>query len=144
MSSSDGDRRARRRPDAARRSAGSARATGCRRSWCSCSGSSLWEALVRGLDVESFLLPQPSDIAQALWTSRRALGRRGLFTFREAVGGYVIGSAPGVLVALVLARCRLLGTALMPYAIAASAIPIIAFAPITNNWFGLLNPRRRW
>jgi NitT/TauT family transport system permease protein len=24
--------------------------------------------------------------------------------------------------------------------IAANAIPIIAFAPITNNWFGLLNP----
>jgi NitT/TauT family transport system permease protein len=28
----------------------------------------------------------------------------------------------------------------MPFAIAANAIPIIAFAPITNNWFGLLNP----
>ena len=28
----------------------------------------------------------------------------------------------------------------MPYAIAANAIPIVAFAPITNNWFGLLNP----
>jgi NitT/TauT family transport system permease protein len=28
----------------------------------------------------------------------------------------------------------------MPYAIAANAIPIIAFAPIANQWFGLLNP----
>ena len=28
----------------------------------------------------------------------------------------------------------------MPYAVAANAIPIIAFAPIMNNWFGLLNP----
>jgi NitT/TauT family transport system permease protein len=27
----------------------------------------------------------------------------------------------------------------MPYAIAANAVPIIAFAPITNNWFGVLN-----
>ena len=43
-------------------------------------------------------------------------------------------------VALVLARWRILGTALMPYLIAANAIPIIAFAPITNNWFGVLNP----
>jgi NitT/TauT family transport system permease protein len=25
----------------------------------------------------------------------------------------------------------------MPYAIAAGAVPIIAFAPITNNWFGV-------
>jgi NitT/TauT family transport system permease protein len=28
----------------------------------------------------------------------------------------------------------------LPYAIAANAIPIIAFAPITNNWFGILSP----
>ena len=28
----------------------------------------------------------------------------------------------------------------MPYAIAANAIPVIAFAPITNAWFGLLSP----
>ena len=38
------------------------------------------------------------------------------------------------------ARCSrasaALGRAFMPYAIAANAIPIIAFAPITNNWFG--------
>ena len=29
----------------------------------------------------------------------------------------------------------------MPYAIAANAIPIIAFAPITNSWF---NPLEKW
>jgi len=40
----------------------------------------------------------------------------------------------------VLARFRVVGAALMPFAIAANAVPIIAFAPITNNWFGLLNP----
>ncbi len=28
----------------------------------------------------------------------------------------------------------------MPFAIAANAVPIIAFAPIFNDWFGLLNP----
>ena len=36
------------------------------------------------------------------------------------------------------------GAALMPYAIAASAVPIIAFAPITNAWFGVLNPHSKW
>ena len=29
---------------------------------------------------------------------------------------------------------------LLPVAIAANAVPIIAFAPILNNWFGLENP----
>jgi NitT/TauT family transport system permease protein len=30
--------------------------------------------------------------------------------------------------------------ALLPLAVAANAIPIIAFAPLLNNWFGVLNP----
>ena len=34
--------------------------------------------------------------------------------------------------------------ALMPIAIAANAVPIIAFAPITNAWFGVLNPHSKW
>ena len=39
-----------------------------------------------------------------------------------------------------LARWRPLGNALIPYLIAANAIPVIAFAPITNAWFGTLSP----
>ena len=48
----------------------------------------------------------------------------------------MIGSTLAVLSAIVLARFRSLGRALMPFAIAANAVPIIAFAPITNQWFG--------
>jgi len=103
-------------------------------------GIAAWEGLVRGLAVERFLLPPLSDILRTLWADRSFFIDAGLFTFKEALGGFVVGSAAGMLVALVLARWRPLGRALMPYAIAANAIPIIAFAPITNNWFGLLNP----
>jgi NitT/TauT family transport system permease protein len=103
------------------------------------AGIALWEGLVRGLDIQNFLLPPPSDITQTLWTERDTLWSAGWYTFQEALGGWLIGCTAGVLVALVLARWRRLATALMPYAIAANAIPIIAFAPITNNWFGTLN-----
>jgi NitT/TauT family transport system permease protein len=103
-------------------------------------GIALWEGLVRGLDVQRFLLPAPSEILSTFWDERDTLVSAGLFTFKEAVGGFLIGSAFAVLVALVLARWRPLGNALMPYAIAANAVPIIAFAPITNNWFGILSP----
>ena len=76
----------------------------------------------------------------ALWeTERDVLWAAAWFTFQEAFGGWVIGCSAAMFVALVLARWRILGTALMPYLIAANAIPIIAFAPITNNWFGTLN-----
>jgi NitT/TauT family transport system permease protein len=103
-------------------------------------GIALWEGLVRGLDVQRFLLPAPSEILHTFWDERDTLVSAGLFTFKEAVGGFLIGSAFAVIVALVLARWRPLGNALMPYAIAANAVPIIAFAPITNNWFGILSP----
>ena len=103
-------------------------------------GIGLWEGLTRGLEVQRFLLPPLSEILRTLWEQRGPLWSAGWFTFKEALGGFVVGSTFGVLVALVLARWRPLGRAIMPYAIAANAVPIIAFAPITNNWFGLLSP----
>ena len=103
-------------------------------------GIAAWEGLVRGLEIEDFLLPAPSAIVETLWASRTELFSAGWFTFKEALGGFLIGCGAAVLAALVLARWRPLGRALMPYMIAANAIPIIAFAPITNNWFGLLSP----
>jgi NitT/TauT family transport system permease protein len=99
----------------------------------------LWEILIRALDVQAFLLPKPSEIARTLWDTRHELWTAGWFTFQEALGGFLLGSGLAILVALVLARWRILGTALLPFAIAASAIPIIAFAPITNTWFSPLN-----
>jgi NitT/TauT family transport system permease protein len=92
------------------------------------------------LGVERFLLPRFSDVINTLWDERSTLWSAGWFTFKEALGGFVLGSGVAIVVALVLSRWRRLGGALMPYAIAASAIPIIAFAPITNAWFGLLSP----
>jgi NitT/TauT family transport system permease protein len=103
-------------------------------------GIALWEGGTRGFDVERFLLPPLSEILQTLWDNWDTLWSAGWFTFKEALGGFVIGCSAAILAALVLARWRRFGRALMPYMIAANAIPIIAFAPITNNWFGLLNP----
>ena len=95
-----------------------------------------WQAAVVGLDIQQFLIPKPTAIAQAFWDNRSGLLRAGWFTFQEALGGFVIGCSAAIVAALILARWRALGRALMPYAIAANAVPIIAFAPITNAWFG--------
>jgi NitT/TauT family transport system permease protein len=103
-------------------------------------GIGLWQGLTTALDVQTFLLPKPSDIATAFWNDKGTLWDFGLYTFKEAAGGFAIGAGLGILAALLLARFRGVGGALLPLAIAANAVPIIAFAPITNNWFGLLNP----
>jgi len=98
-----------------------------------------WEVGTR-LYVEEFLLPPLSSILETLRDDWGTIWSAGIFTFKEALGGFAIGSSAAILVAVALARWRALGRAFMPYAIAANAIPIIAFAPITNNWFGLLSP----
>ena len=103
-------------------------------------GIAAWEFGVKALDVQNFLLPPLSDILSTFWDDRSGLLNAAWFTFKEALGGYVIGCSAGILVAVLLARFRSLAAAVLPYAIAANAIPIIAFAPITNNWFGLLSP----
>jgi NitT/TauT family transport system permease protein len=95
----------------------------------------LWEGLVKGLHVQRFLLPAPDAIWSAFRENQSTLWHAGWFTFQEALGGFAIGCTFGVLFAVVVARWDLAGSALMPYAIAANAIPIIAFAPITNAWF---------
>jgi NitT/TauT family transport system permease protein len=96
----------------------------------------LWQGLIVWLNVQQFLLPKPTAIASTFWTNKTELWHEGWFTFQEALGGFALGSGFAILLALVLARWRPLATALLPYAVAANAIPIIAFAPITNQWFG--------
>ena len=104
-------------------------------------GLAAWQWLLPDvLGVEEFLLPRFSDVLQALVDERDKLLRGAWITFKEAFGGFVLGSGAAIVAALVLARWRPFGNALMPYMIAANAIPIIAFAPITNAWFGLLSP----
>jgi NitT/TauT family transport system permease protein len=96
------------------------------------------------LRIESFLLPKPSTIAASLsanWsTGRFAIAPAVLATFQEALTGLLIGTVAGLLVAFASARWASARSYLLPIAIAANAIPIVAFAPLMNNWFGLLNP----
>lgn len=109
----------------------------------------LWELLVVVFDIQQFLLPKPSSIFAEfrlqveLWLrpeESSLLFEASGATFWEAIGGFVIGCGAGVLVALITARWTIVSEAAMPFAIAANSVPIIAFAPIMNNWFGLTNP----
>ena len=108
-----------------------------------------WEILVVMFDIQQFLLPKPSAIFGEfmvqvnLWLApneRSILFESSGATFWEAFGGFIIGCGGGVLVALITSRWTIVSEATMPFAIAANSVPIIAFAPIMNNWFGITNP----
>lgn len=110
----------------------------------------LWEFVVTVGNIQQFLLPKPSaifaelqkeiDIAINQSVSSSLLFKSTGATLWSAVGGFVIGCSAGIMVALVTARWTIVNEAMMPFAIAANSVPIIAFAPIMNNWFGITNP----
>jgi NitT/TauT family transport system permease protein len=105
----------------------------------------LWELLVQLFEVRVRILPAPSAIGAALVDNWSGAVRWPIFpsamnTLYEAVLGLAIGTTVGLVVAFGVARWITVRDALLPIAIAINAIPIIAFAPIMNNWFGVLNP----
>jgi len=109
----------------------------------------VWELAVRLFNIQQFLLPKPTDIVarfleetQILFNSSGSslLYQAAGATLWSAFGGFVLGCGSGILLALVTARWTIVSEAAMPFAIAANSVPIIAFAPIMNNWFGLTNP----
>ena len=102
-----------------------------------------WELALGALNVQQFLLPRPSVIAAALVDQWPTLQKGVLFTASEALGGLAVGSALGLLVAFATARWATARESLLPLAIAANSIPIIAFAPIANNWFPSESPASR-
>lgn len=100
----------------------------------------IWQLIVQAFDIKQFLLPAPIQIANTFFGIYPRLVAQGWITFQNALWGFTFGCGAGILTGLISARFGGFSRAIMPYAIAANSIPIIAFAPITNNWFGLLNP----
>lgn len=99
----------------------------------------LWEVLVRGLDIKQFILPAPSAILDAFMGSVAQMVNLGIYTGTEALGGFIIGCGLGIGVSLATSRWTTARETLLPLAIAANSVPIIAFAPVMNNWFGVSN-----
>jgi len=98
----------------------------------------LWEAATAG--PGRHVLPSPSAILSAALANLETLRRSTEATYFEAIGGLLIGTLIGLLVAFASARWVTGRDVLLPIAVALSAVPIIALAPILNNWFGVLNP----
>ena len=98
----------------------------------------LWEVSTAGEGRR--VIPPPSAIVEAATENFETLRRSAQATAFEALGGLALGTIGGMLVAFAAARWATARDILLPVAIATSAVPIIAMAPILNNWFGVLNP----
>lgn len=100
----------------------------------------LWEGLVRGFNIPLYLLPAPSAILAVFFEQPAYLLGIGLFTFGEALAGFVIGCTIGALLAAVCVRFRGLAEGLVPFSVASNAVPIIALSPLLGVWLGSTRP----
>ena len=97
----------------------------------------VWEGAIRAFDIRSFLLPAPSLIVERFLATSGVIWAAGLNTLIEALGGLAGGTLLGVVVAFATVRWASFREGVMPFAIAASAVPIIALAPIANGMFSI-------
>jgi NitT/TauT family transport system permease protein len=86
------------------------------------------------------VIPPPTSILAALSSSGQLLWKSAMATFYEALGGLLIGTLLGTAVGFATSRWVTARDLLLPIAIGASAVPLIAISPILNNWFGVLDP----
>lgn len=98
-----------------------------------------WEVTVRAFNLKQFVLPSPVAIGAAWVENLPILSSAALYTLTEVVTGLLLGATAGMVVGGAAARFAALRGSLLPFAIAANSVPIIAFAPIFNNWFGVNN-----
>lgn len=100
----------------------------------------VWESTVAVLGIESFVLPRPSEIVGSFIETADVIWAAAWNTLVEAMGGFVVGVVLGVVAALAAARWSGVRRGLVPLATAASAMPIVALAPIMNQWFRSTSP----
>jgi NitT/TauT family transport system permease protein len=96
----------------------------------------LWQVAVMLFQVPTWLLPAPSAIWVEFMKQAHLLGRHIWATGVGAVGGLIIGSLSGLMLAIFMVHSRLLAKILMPLLVIDQSIPKLALAPIFVIWFG--------
>jgi putative hydroxymethylpyrimidine transport system permease protein len=93
-------------------------------------------ALADALNLEPFLVPSPTEIAEALWENRSLLAENAWVTLREVLLGFLCALVAGIGFAVLLRLSETLRRAFYPLMVTSQAIPILVVAPILVVWFG--------
>jgi putative hydroxymethylpyrimidine transport system permease protein len=95
-----------------------------------------WELAARAGWVEDYLLPAPSEVAQALVDDRSLLLEDTWVTGQEVVLGFVLALVAGAAIAVALHLSPTARRAVYPLVVASQAVPVVVIAPILVIWFG--------
>ena len=95
----------------------------------------LWQtqALHSWLGTDTITLPLPTRIGEIISQNKDSIGQVKM-TLTVALGGLVAGSILGYLIAVIASIFRKWGAGGLTIVSAFNAIPIVALAPVINNW----------
>ena len=95
-----------------------------------------WQAAVRHYGVPAYVLPSPSDIAEALWQNWWSLLLSLWTTLRVTLEAFALAVTGGVALALLFSLSKSIESALYPYAVILQVTPTVAITPLILIWVG--------
>ncbi|GAA5013689.1 ABC transporter permease [Acinetobacter puyangensis] len=93
-----------------------------------------WELAFRELNVPIYLVPKPSDIAQAFMQYGGMLFGSLWVTLKITLLAFALAILIGTLVSFLFVQSRVIEACFMPYAILFQVTPIVAIAPLIIIW----------
>jgi NitT/TauT family transport system permease protein len=103
----------------------------------------LWHLSSHVFGVPGYILPPPEEVGSALLrglmaspTDPSGFWYHLYFTGAEALIGFVVGSAFGIVAGICVARWRTVEVIVYPYIVALQSMPKVAIAPLIIIWFG--------
>jgi sulfonate transport system permease protein len=99
-------------------------------------GLVLWQGYVASTGISALLVPSPSDVLDAVSGDPGGIAGDALATLRVAAIGLAIGTAIGVVLAILTWWSPLLRGLLTPVALVAHSVPSLALLPVIAGLFG--------
>jgi NitT/TauT family transport system permease protein len=97
----------------------------------------VWQAACMILEVKTFVLPTPTDIAASIWKWKGVLAMHAGQTLFTTLVGFALAVAGGLLLGVAVGYSRFLYKALYPILIAFNSVPKVAIVPVLVIWFGI-------
>jgi ABC-type nitrate/sulfonate/bicarbonate transport system permease component len=96
-----------------------------------------WQAAVHLFQIQAYVLPAPTRIAQALISD----GRRIIFpqlgiTLFEILSGFALAIVVAFVLSVLIVYSNAFRRGVLPLIVASQTIPVIAIAPVLVIWFG--------
>ena len=96
----------------------------------------LWWAVTALQWIDPLVLPSPVAVAAAFWNDAGALAFNAGITATEAITGLIIGNGIGLLLAILFVGSPTSRRSVLPLAMGAQSIPIVAVTPALIIGFG--------